>query len=130
MWCTDSRGVPRGDGGLALSTLDAARLGELYLRRGVLGGRRIVSERHVAAATTPVTGGGPPEEVAYGLMWWIEPDAGPPAFFAGGHAGQLVAVVPDLELVCVLTGEEDALRAGATSGRPVLRSHVIPACTG
>ena len=127
-WRTDSQGVPRGDGYVWISPRDLARLGELYRHGGTWRGTRIVSEAHVVAATTPVTSGGPPEEEAYGLLWWVEPDRTPPGFFAGGHAGQLLQVVPDLGLVVVLTGEEEALQDDARSARPVVRDLVVPAC--
>ena len=129
-WVTDSQGVPRGDWGVVISTMNLARLGELYRQGGTWRGIRIVSEAHVAAATTPVTRGGPPEQEAYGLLWWVEPDGTSPGFFAGGHAGQLLQVVPDLGLVVVLTGEEEALQDGARSGRPVVREMVVPAFLG
>jgi CubicO group peptidase (beta-lactamase class C family) len=129
-WKTDSLGVPRGDWGVVVSTRDLAELGALYLARGSRRGQRIVSERYVARATTAVTAGGAPEDEAYGLMWWVEPGATPPGFFAGGYAGQLLSVIPALGLVTVLTGEEEALRPGWRSARSVVRDFVVPALAG
>ena len=54
--------------------------------------------------------GGPPEPASYGLLWWVAERATPPMYFAGGHGGQYVVVVPDLDLVVVTLADADAVR--------------------
>jgi CubicO group peptidase (beta-lactamase class C family) len=107
---------------------DLARLGLLYLHDGCAGERRLWPAGWLRLATEPsaaVRRGSPFRKRGdvTGLALWLnrsvpELGQGPPwpgapddAFWMRGHWGQLVAVIPSLELVVVRTGddrEEDA----------------------
>lgn len=105
IWETDPQGVNIGSGGQILLPLDLAKLGELYLRRGVWEGQRIVSGEWVERATSPVPGAFPPSWPAdskVGFHWVIYPDH----VEAGGSGGQNVFVsqVHDLVLVVLAGG--------------------------
>jgi CubicO group peptidase (beta-lactamase class C family) len=102
-WPRDPEGVPWGDGGLELSALAMARLGEAW-RTDELALGPLLTE-----ATTARSPGGPPEHRPYGRLFWIDEVAGLPAFFAGGYAGQHTLVVPAAGLTPVTTGEESRL---------------------
>ena len=102
-WPRDPEGVAWGYGGLELSALSLARLGEAW-RTDELGLGPLLT-----AATTARSPGGPPEDRPYGRLFWVDEVAGRPAFFAGGYAGQHVLVVPGLGLTLVTTGEESRL---------------------
>lgn len=102
-WPRDPEGVAWGYGGLELSALDLARLGEAW-RTDELGLGPLLTE-----ATTARNPGGPPEDRPYGRLFWVDEVAGRAAFFAGGYAGQHVLVIPDLGLTLVTTGEESRL---------------------
>ena len=96
--------VPGGGhwgGGLWISANDHARFGHLLLNRGVWNGRRLLSETWIDAATTPC-----PINPAYGFMWWLNPDGATwqtrnDAFAAMGAGGNLVAIIPEHDLVIV-----------------------------
>lgn len=45
-------------------------------------------------ASSPLLAGGPPEFCGSGLLWWVADRATPPMYFAGGHGGPYVVVVP------------------------------------
>ncbi|HEX9728373.1 MAG TPA: serine hydrolase [Gemmatimonadales bacterium] len=100
-------------GGVWASTLDHARFGLLFLRRGVWAGSRILSERWIAAMTTPT-------DIApdYGYMWWLNtgrrmyPHAPASAFFARGGGGNIIWVDPEHDLVAVMRWMD----AGAIDG--------------
>lgn len=56
-------------GGLWVSALDLARIGQLCLREGVWGGRRVVSRRWIEELWTPCR-----VKPNYGLSWWLNDD--------------------------------------------------------
>ncbi|MDQ0509477.1 serine hydrolase domain-containing protein [Ancylobacter amanitiformis] len=87
-----------------LTARDAARFGQLYLDRGMWGGRQIVPADWVAASTTawsPTDRG----HQGYGYLWWVpNPDVfGPGAAYAAGYGGQMIAIVPARGLVMAVT---------------------------
>ena len=95
------------------TALDWARFGYLYLRDGVWEKRRILPEGWVDLARTPAPAAPDGE---YGAHFWLNagaPDATRPPpipraprdlFYASGHEGQIVAVVPQRDLVVVRLG--------------------------
>jgi CubicO group peptidase (beta-lactamase class C family) len=90
-------------GGVWASTLDHARFGLLFLRRGRWEGRQLLSERAVALLTT-----GSAVQPTYGWMWWLNPEgrlypsAPASAFFARGAGGNIIWVDPEHDLVAVV----------------------------
>ncbi|MDO9358635.1 MAG: serine hydrolase [Polaromonas sp.] len=95
---------PSYNRGLALRTLDMAKLGQLFLQGGMWGGRQIVPQAFVTAATQPQNAGGPPVSLPYGYMWWVVPSkASRHTFMAAGFGGQFVWVYPPLDLVVAAT---------------------------
>lgn len=92
---------------------DWARFGQLYLQDGVWDGRRLLPEGWVSFSTTPTpqSPGG-----IYGAHWWLglKPELGGgtaaagrlprDAFFAVGHEGQVLTVIPSRRLVIVRLG--------------------------
>ena len=121
-WPADPDGNALGYGHLELRPRELVRLGELYLD----GGRGLLPEGFVAAATNAQSGGGGPENVAYGYLWWIAEEGGRPSFFAGGYAGQYLTVVPELELVVVTTGDAAVLTETSANLRRLVGEAVLP----
>jgi len=106
--------APNGDaylgGGIYLKPRDMLKLGQLYLDGGVWNGNRILSKTWVDAATTqhsyfPANDYTPGH--GYGYTWHLfEPKVGDRTYkeyMAQGNGGQLVMVVPDLDLAVVIT---------------------------
>lgn len=109
-WLTTEDGATRGAGGLDLTARDLAKLGYLFLRGGRWDTTRIVDQEWVASSTSvqssgtsDMTGANISYGSAYGYHWWIRQYDGYPAYYASGYGGQLIYVVPDLDLV-VVTG--------------------------
>ena len=108
--------MPTGEaymgGGLYLRPRDELKLGQLYLSRGIWNRRRIVREYWVRQSTAaystfaPQTDYDAPHE--YGFGWHINRlRAGDRVFrvySAGGNGGQIVMVIPDLDLVVGFNG--------------------------
>ncbi len=122
----DGVGVISGGSNINMSAQDFARFGLLYLRGGEWDGRQIVPQEWVDYARLPR-----PDAPEYGAHWWVDHDAGAQrvAFFADGFAGQLLVVVPSLDLVVVALANSqdgrsddaawalvDAFAAGRASG--------------
>jgi CubicO group peptidase (beta-lactamase class C family) len=95
----DKQGVVTGEAGMRLTPHDMARLGYLYLRDGVWDGQRVIPSAWVERARNGklTTSFG-----KYANLWWSIPDRD--AFMALGRHGQLIAVLPRLDVVVVMTG--------------------------
>jgi CubicO group peptidase (beta-lactamase class C family) len=95
-------GGTRWGGGLWINTLDEARFGYLFLRKGLWRDKQIVSEKWVRMATTPAELG--PD---YGFLWWLNtrqrqwPSAPASAFAAIGYGSNTIWVDPEHDLVVV-----------------------------
>ena len=127
-WPTDPQGRHWGCGYLELAARDLLKLGLLYLHGGSWNGTRTVEEGYVRTATSPLIEGGPPETCGYGLLWWVADRASPPHFFAGGHGGQYIVVVPELDLVVVTMADADAVeRPMGFLLRQLVYQQVVPA---
>jgi hypothetical protein len=105
-WTTDPQGFNRGWGDLALYPEDAAKLGLLWLQNGRWDGLQVVSEEWVRAASERrmKDAGGRPEDYGYG--WWVSDPAEEEIAFvqAAGAGGQLIKVLPELDMMVVSTG--------------------------
>jgi len=126
-WPVDPEGHEIPSGHLLLTPRDMAKLGLLFLRGGELDTTQLIDAGYVDAATSLQAPGRPfPEAVGYGYLWWVDDLARPPAFFAAGHGGQYIYVVPALELVAVTTA--DAYADSRTFGRALrtlIESYVV-----
>jgi CubicO group peptidase (beta-lactamase class C family) len=127
-WPTDPQGYQLGFSGLKLPSRDLAKFAYLYLNGGRWDGRQVIPADYVAASTRPHSTP-PPDFPAegYGYQWWVTSQAGHPSFLALGDGGQLLQVVPDLDLVVVITS--DASRNRNDAGALVDQA-IIPAVTG
>ena len=104
-WETIASGLTDTDGGLHLRPLDMAKLGQLYLDRGVWNGKQIVSEAWIAESSRrQIANADSPD---YCLLWWCGDfhygDQTAWTFFASGHGGQKIFVFPEHDLVAVVT---------------------------
>ena len=105
MWADDRQGNSIDGGGLKLTARDMAKLGYLYLQDGRWEERQIVPKGYVQASTHEQvqTDQG---AVGYGYLWWTRELEGYQAFYAHGHGGQFIYVIPQLDLVAVIVSEE------------------------
>ena len=78
-----------------------AKFGFLYLNKGHWDGKKILSENWIETSTkdqiTNIYG-----RYSYGYQWYLTLVGGHPAFLASGFGGQIIGVVPSLDLVLVL----------------------------
>jgi CubicO group peptidase (beta-lactamase class C family) len=104
-WVYSPMNIPQTGGGLRLSSLDLLKIGQLYLDGGRWQGRQIVSDEWVRNSTRPHAR--IDETTEYGYLWWLKSfksgDKSYPAFFMTGNGGNKIVVVPQLDLVAVIT---------------------------
>jgi len=125
-WPTDPQGYHFGGGYLKLPARDLAKLGYLYLNGGRWDGTQVVPADYVAASTRPH--GGPSRGPGgYGYQWFVTNETGHDSFRAEGFGGQLIQVIPDLDLVVVITS--DAYQ-GPQNPADLVGSVIVSAVTG
>ncbi len=84
---------------VALTPQDMAKFGYLYLRHGQWAGQSVISPVWVQASTSVHTT--TPYGANYGYFWWLPPYGG---YEAEGDGGQRIIVLPDQDMVVVITG--------------------------
>jgi CubicO group peptidase (beta-lactamase class C family) len=100
--------------GLYLTPRDMAKIGQLYLQKGIWNGNRVVSENWINESTKQhilVPANQNPMQkliLGYGYQWWIGSFASgnSETYFAAGYGGQYIFVFPKKNMVVVLTGGE------------------------
>jgi CubicO group peptidase (beta-lactamase class C family) len=117
-WPVDPQGHALGAAHLKLRPRDMTRLGQLFLQGGQWQGKQVVPAAWVRQATSAQAGATfqPSTDrrfqpTNYGYFWWMTTLDGTPSYFAWGLGGQLVQVVPDRQLVMVVSSYVD-LRTG------------------
>jgi len=106
--------MPNGEGyaggGLYLRPRDQLKLGQLYLNGGVWNGKRVISKEWVERSTSRQSTFGKTlgfdHDYGYGWHLYHFEVGGRSyrAYAAGGNGGQIVMVIPDLDLVVGFTG--------------------------
>ena len=106
----DPSGTPLMSSYVAAPARSWARLGQLYVKDGMIGQVRVLPEGWVAFSRRPTLGG------QYGAGFWTTSGGSPNAtgliaaglpagsFFASGNLGQRVYIIPSRELVIVRMG--------------------------
>lgn len=99
-------GHPSMSGTLKMRPRDMAKIGQLVLDRGMWDGRQVVSAEWIRQSTLPRVS--PSSDENYGYLWRGFDEPLPSGVdLALGFGTQIIAVVPDLEMVIVVTGGND-----------------------
>lgn len=106
-WDRDPQGFYFGGNNMALAPRALLRFGEMFRRRGRWREQRVLSERWVDVSWQPrarsiFTGH------RYGYGWFVTAARGHPVYYAWGYGGQMIHVVPGLELTVVMTSDPDS----------------------
>jgi CubicO group peptidase (beta-lactamase class C family) len=100
-WTVPASGQYGCGGGLYLKPRDMARFGYLYLNEGNWNGTQVVSSEWVNVSTKMYHDTG--SWYHYGYTWWGIP--GYDFYVATGHYEQKIYVLPEEDIVVVLTGD-------------------------
>ncbi|NQX98627.1 MAG: serine hydrolase [Flavobacteriales bacterium] len=88
---------------------DFARIGKLYLNKGIWNNQRIISSNYVSASTSAAyklkDENGSPVDF-YGYQMWMSYYKDMDIFYARGIQGQFIIVIPDKEIIIVRLGHE------------------------
>jgi CubicO group peptidase (beta-lactamase class C family) len=127
-WTRYPDGSFETDGGLALRSRDLAKIGQLFMDVGIWRERRVISESWVRESTLGRVNLGRSRKFGY---YWNEMKVKVNqteylGFFAPGHGGQFVAVLPDLDLVFVATAGNYGKDPTKTYWN-LLKKYVLPA---
>ncbi len=105
-WHQDPQGNETASFGLFQTARDMAKFGYLYLNRGRWENQQLLSEEWVKISTkdheTNIYG-----RYSYGYQWYLTLVDDKPTFLASGFGGQIIGVVPSLDLVVVLKYEAE-----------------------
>jgi CubicO group peptidase (beta-lactamase class C family) len=102
-WTHDGSGRDLGYSGLHATTDAVARLGQLYLQRGVWAGQQLLSEEWVEEATRPQVATSVQAPIdwqqGYGFQFWRSRHG----YRGDGAFGQFCVVLPEQDVVLALT---------------------------
>ena len=92
-------------GGLKLRSEDLLKLGQLYLDGGAWNGTQIVSKDGITRSIAPHAE--IDDDLEYGYLWWLRAfEANGKTYrcyYMSGNGGNKVVVVPDADMVVVIT---------------------------
>ena len=106
-WEESPEGINTGGWGLHIQSESLAKVGQMWLDGGVWNGKQIVSKEWIEQMSARQANGG---DYGYGYQVWM--CKYPSAVRADGALGQYVIVVPEKDVVIVLT------EASFTNGKP------------
>ncbi len=111
--CRNAQEVAFAGGGLYLRPRDMAKIGQLYLQDGSWNGEQVISSGWIEDSRTLFLEISPDNELenfakGYGYQWWIGSFTTGHlwAYLAGGWGGQYIIVIPDQDMVVVVTQDD------------------------
>ena len=103
-WTRDPQGFYLGGNEMALSPVAMLRFGEMYRTGGSWRNARVLSEDWVASSFVARTRS-PFSGLDYGYGWFLGRRGGERLMLARGYGGQLIAVLPGLEVTVAVTSD-------------------------
>lgn len=128
-WQRDPQGIYFGGNNMRLSARALVRLGELYRNDGIVDGERLLPAGWVETSWRP-RGQSQYHDDYYGYGWFVGEMAGERVYYGWGYGGQMLYVVPALDLTVALTSDPTPpVDRGAHVQRThaVLAERIIPA---
>ncbi len=127
-WPLDPAGNAYGGGGAQFLPRDFMKFGQLMLNGGTWEGHRILGRDFATQATAPLYH---LANIYYGYNWWSEDfpykNRSVRAFMALGAGGQVVTVVPELDLVVAFYAGNYNSRSQRDLGHNYVPRYLLPA---
>lgn len=116
-----------GGYGLEMTTRDLAKFGYLYLNNGMWDSEPVISSDWVQTSTkqqidVPASSWYFIDN--YGYLWWIRSIANHASYTALGAGGQYIYIIPDLDIVTVITTSDSPEREYLYL--PIIDNYVVP----
>ena len=119
-WKTYKQDIAIHGGDIRFRPIDLIKFGQLYLNEGVWNDKRIISKEWIRLSTSAHTKVN--DRFNYGFQWWLLHKNNPvcttikenDVFIAIGAGGQIIWIVPHLELVAVLTAAGNSPQESST----------------
>ncbi len=93
-----------GGWGLFMNPGDMAKIGYLFINNGIWNGTQIVSSEYIDAMKVNYPGDpGEIDSISCGYLTWIN-EGDPTFWYASGAYGQLIIMIPEYNIVVVITG--------------------------
>ncbi|MDQ0923390.1 CubicO group peptidase (beta-lactamase class C family) [Pseudarthrobacter sp. W1I19] len=125
-WLQDDSGREQGYSGMFADTDAIARLGQLYLQRGIWNGKQILSTSWIDQATTVKVATSaqddPDWSKGYGFQFWMARHG----YRGDGAYGQFCVVLPEYDVVLALTGQSMDMQKVLD----LAWEHLLPAFSG
>ncbi|MCV3241377.1 serine hydrolase domain-containing protein [Mesorhizobium sp. ZC-5] len=128
-WERDPQGIYLGGNQMAMSTRSLLAFGELYRNGGrTAGGQQLVSPEWIELSWRPRTNSRFTGD-AYGYGWFLREIGGQDVRYAWGYGGQMLYIVPSLQLTVAMTSDENnpAARNGYRDSLHSLAGEIIAA---
>ena len=107
-WERDPQGIYLGGNQMAMSPRSLLAFGEVYRNGGLAeNGARVVSADWISQSWTPRTSSRFTND-GYGYGWFLREIGGEDVRYAWGYGGQMLYVVPSLDLSVVMTSDENS----------------------
>lgn len=127
-WDKDPQGNYMGGNNLALIPSDMLKIGQMLINDGVWEGERLISKEWIRDSFKTYTHSNY-NPYGYGYQWWNTKTGDYTTYFAWGHGGQYIMMIPELDAVVVITSSVTNESRRRTYKRPVfilLEDHIIP----
>ncbi len=128
-WDNVVSGLIDTDGGLHLTSLDQAKLGYLFLNGGSWQNKQVVSQEWVEETTKMQHSNSDMPD--YGYQWWCGDfyalNRSFYTYLASGHGGQKVMVLPEFDMVVVITQQVFNNPFADFNMLAILNDYILPA---
>lgn len=127
-WQYTPTGMEMTGGGLQLTSIDYAKLGQLYLNKGLWNNRQVISKEWIAKSTKPHAQ--LMLNMDYGYLFWISNfgsnDKQYSSYYMSGAGGNKIAIFPDLNTVVVITSTLFGSGNAHQQSEKILNEYIVP----
>ncbi len=129
-WQSDKSGNNGGGSGLCLNSQDMARFGYLYLNKGMWDGEQVIPSSWIEDSVKSQIKANETQD--YGYLFWIEEITDTvnnrtySMYQAYGSGGQIIMVIPELDMVIVITCNRAISPNVKPMTRAIITDYILP----